>query len=218
MSTAVTLEAVAPTVDQIVADKQARALDETALRAIFTEARSANGFLDRPIPADVVRRLVELAHLGPTSANSSPLRLVLVETPEAKERLRPLLAPGNVEKTMGAPLTVIVATDTRFYEQFPTLFPHRPEIADLFKNDAATAKGSATLNGALGGGYLILAARALGLDAGPIGGFDKAGVDREFLAGTGWETLFIVNLGYGDDAKLFPRLPRLTPEQVTLRV
>jgi 3-hydroxypropanoate dehydrogenase len=200
--------------------KEARALDDAALRTLFLDARSANGFLARPIPPEVVQRLVELAQLGPTSANTNPLRLVLVETREGKERLRPHLSPGNVEKTMSAPLTVIVAADTRFYEHLPTLFPHKPEMRERFagEENAELARRVATQGATLGAAYLIVAARALGLDAGPMGGFERAGVDREFLAGTGWESVMLVNLGYGDDTKLFPRLPRLAPETVTLRV
>ncbi len=184
-------------------------LDSTALDQLFLQARSHNVWLDRPVSDDTLHQLYDLSRMGPTSANSTPMRLVFVKSQAAKERLKPTLAPMNVDKTMSAPVTAIVAFDREFYEQMPKLFPHR-DMKPLFAGMPEEARDRmGTLNGALQGAYLIMAARALGLDAGPMGGFDAAKVDAEFLAGTKWKSLFLVNLGYGDGAKLFPRNPRL---------
>jgi 3-hydroxypropanoate dehydrogenase len=148
--------------------------------------------------------------MGPTSANSSPARILFVRTPEAKARLIPALTPGNVDKTKAAPVTAIIGYDTRFYEWMPKkLFTHRPEMADNFAKNPAGTEVTAFRNGTLQGAYLILAARALGLDAGPMSGFDPAKVDEAFFKGTTIKSNFLVNLGYGDSSGLFPRLPRL---------
>ncbi|HZO94328.1 MAG TPA: malonic semialdehyde reductase [Candidatus Baltobacteraceae bacterium] len=202
-------------VDQAAAAKSSRRLDERALRTLFADARTANGFLDAPVPREVLRELVELTELGPTAANSLPLRLVFVESPEAKARLRPALSEGNVQKTLSAPVTAIVAADLRFYEHLPRLFPH-VDVSGSFRGEdkVAAAREFALMNATLQGGYFIVAARALGLDAGPMGGFDKAMVDAEFFPDGGAATIMLVNLGYGDDAKLFPRNPRLDVDQV----
>lgn len=198
-----------------VAAKQARALDEQGLRTLFLDARTANGFLDRPVPRDVLERVVELAELGPTSANGLPLRVVFVETPEAKARLLPALSPGNVEKTRSAPVTAIIAADLRFYDHLPRLFPHADVRAYFAGEDKAEfARESAFMNATLQAAYFMLAARALGLDAGPMGGFDRAAVDSEFFPDGTVRALFLVNLGYGDDAKLFPRSPRLGVDEI----
>lgn len=184
-------------------------LDSTALDQLFLQARSHNVWLDRPVSDETLHQLYDLSRMGPTSANSTPMRLVFVKSQAAKERLKPTLAPMNVDKTMSAPVTAIVAFDREFYEQMPKLFPHR-DMKPLFAGMPEEARDRmGTLNGALQGAYLIMAARALGLDAGPMGGFDAAKVDAEFLAGTKWKSLFLVNLGYGDQAQLFPRNPRL---------
>ena len=188
------------------------ALDASTLEQLFTEARTHNAWLDRPVPDDTLRRLYELARMAPTAANSQPVRLVFVKGREAKEKLKPTLAPGNVDKTMQAPVTVIVAYDTAFHEQMPKLFPAR-DMKSVFAAQSPEAREQAAfLNSTLQGGYLILAARALGLDCGPMGGFDKAKVDAAFLEGTGWKSNFLLNLGYGDAQKLFPRNPRLAFE------
>jgi len=206
---------IAPSVEEAVALKQGRALDETALRTIFLEARSANGFLDVPVPRATIERILELASLGPTSANSLPGRFVIVESKEAKERLRPALAPGNLDKTMAAPATVIVAADLNFHENFARTFPTRPEMADRFKGDenAPLRRDFARDNALLQMAYFIIAARACGLDCGPMGGFDKKAVDAEFFPDGRWLTIYLINLGYGDD-KTFPRLPRLAPDEI----
>ena len=184
-------------------------LDSNALDQLFLQARSHNVWLDRPISDETLHQLYDLSRMGPTSANSTPMRLVFVKSQAAKERLKPTLAPMNVDKTMSAPVTAIVAFDREFYEQMPKLFPHR-DMKPLFAGMPEEARDRmGTLNGTLQGAYFIMAARALGLDAGPMGGFDAAKVDAEFLAGSKWKSLFLVNLGYGDQAKLFPRNPRL---------
>jgi len=209
------LEAPLHPLDRASAEKAARRLDERALRTLFTDARTANGFLDRPVPQAVLDELTALVELGPTAANALPLRLVYVTTPEGKERLRPALAEGNVEKTMAAPVTAIVAADLRFYEHLPRLFPHRDmRAAFAGEQNAASAREFALMNATLQGGYFILAARALGLDAGPMGGFDKAKVDAEFFPDGSRASIMLVNLGYGDDAKLFARNPRLDVEEI----
>jgi 3-hydroxypropanoate dehydrogenase len=205
-----------PGIDEIVERKNARSLDERALRSIFLEARSANGFLDRPVPREVLSRAIELALIGPTSANALPMRLVFVESPEAKERLRPALSPGNVDKTMAAPMTAIVATDLQFYEHFPRTIPHRGEAfrASLAARPVAAQREFARDNAVLQMGYFIIALRALGLDAGPMGGFDRAAVDAAFFPDGRWISLYLINLGYGDDSKVFARLPRFNVEEI----
>lgn len=190
-------------------------LDNSGLNLIFLEARTHNGWDERPVAAQTLRRLYELARMPPTSANSQPMRLVFVQSPEAKERLKPALMAGNVAKTMAAPVTAIVAYDTQFYDHMPRLFPVMPAMGAMIAGqpDAARER-SALQTGSLQGAYLMLAARALGLDCGPMAGFDNAKVDAEFLAGTTWKSNFLLNLGYGDPAKLYPRGPRFEFEEV----
>ncbi|MDB4958637.1 MAG: nitroreductase [Myxococcales bacterium] len=154
--------------------------------------------------------MYELIKWGPTSLNCSPARFVFVRTREAKERLRPALSPGNLEKTMKAPVTAIIATDHDFFARLPQLFPHSPDVINLFKGNPGLAESTAIRNGTLQGAYLIIAARALGLDCGPMSGFDNTKVDNEFFAGTSVRSNFLCNLGVGDPEKLFPRSPRLT--------
>lgn len=182
-------------------------LNDTALKQLFTEARTHNGWLDKPVTTAQLQQLYELAVMGPTSANSQPARFVFVQSPEAKARLKPFLAPGNLEKTMSAPVTVIVGSDYAFYEQLPTLFPHA-DARSWFVGNEALINVTAMRNSSLQGAYLIMAARALGLDTGAMSGFDNAGVDAEFFAGTAIKSNFLVNIGYGDASKLFPRSPR----------
>lgn len=183
------------------------ALNDAVLKQLFLDARTHNGWLDKPVTDAQLQKLYELTVMGPTSANSQPGRFVFVKSAAAKERLRPFLAPGNLDKTMSAPVTVIVATDYAFYEHLPTFFPHADAKSWFVGNDALI-NTTAMRNGSLQGAYLILAARALGLDTGPMSGFDNAGVDKEFFAGTTVKSNFLVNLGYGDASKLFPRSPR----------
>jgi 3-hydroxypropanoate dehydrogenase len=188
-------------------------LSDETVRTLFTDARTHNAWLDRPVPDTLLREVAELMKLGPTSANSSPARLLFVRSPEAKARLKPHLSAGNVDKTMAAPATVIVAMDYAFYEKMPQLFPHNPGSVDWFKGKPAVIEENALRNSSLQGAYLILAARTLGLDCGPMGGFDRKGVDAEFFSGTEIRSNFLCNLGYGDDTALKPRLPRLAFEE-----
>lgn len=187
-------------------------LDAEALDRIFRTARTHNKWTQDTVSDETLRAVFELAKMGPTSANSSPARFVFLRTPEAKERLRPALSPGNVEKTMAAPVVAIVAYDPKFYDHLPHLFPHA-DARSWFAGNEALASETAFRNGTLQGAYLILAARALGLDAGPMSGFDRARVDEIFLADRGWKSNFLVNLGQGDPAGLFPRSPRFTFEE-----
>lgn len=184
-------------------------LSDQALDQLFREARTHNGWQDKPVDDAVLRQLTELVLLGPTSANSSPGRFVYVKTPEGKEKLRPALSPGNLEKTMAAPVTVIVGMDMAFYDHLPKLFPHADARSWFAGYDKAIAD-TAFRNSTLQGGYLILAARALGLDTGAMSGFDAAKVDEAFFSGTTVKSNFLINLGYGDPSKLFPRSPRFS--------
>ena len=182
-------------------------LDTAALNVLFHEARSHNGWLARPVEDSTLQRLYELARLAPTSANSQPLRLVFVKSPAAKEKLKPALAPGNVDKTLSAPVTAIVAYDTQFHDYMDRLLP---ALKPLFAGMPPEAREKAAyMNSTLQGAYLILAARGLGLDCGPMGGFSNAKVDAAFFPDGRWKSNFLINLGYGDPAKLYPRSGRL---------
>jgi 3-hydroxypropanoate dehydrogenase len=198
-------------------------IDKSALDTIFREARTYSTWHPRPVADQTLRDLYDLLKWAPTSANAAPARFAFLRSKEAKERLRPALSAGNVEKTMAAPVTVIVAYDMRFYEQLPKLFPHSPGMKKLFESNPQLVEVTAQRNSTLQGAYLILAARALGLDCGPMSGFDNNKVDEEFF-GTGKpcfgcdeeffpdghvKSNFLCNLGYGDPAGLPPRLPRL---------
>ncbi|MBL6457532.1 malonic semialdehyde reductase [Belnapia sp. T6] len=184
-------------------------LDAAALDQLFRSARTHYKWQDRPVPDTKLAELYGLLKWGPTSANSSPARFVFIRTAEGKAKLKPALSEGNYEKTLTAPVTVIVAHDTEFYEELPKLFPHA-DARSWFAGNAALADVTAFRNGTLQGAYLILAARAIGLDAGPMSGFDNAKVDEAFFAGTSWKSNFLVNLGHGDESGLFPRSPRLS--------
>lgn len=185
-----------------------RPLPETALRQLFTEARTHSHWTERPVPDALLRQAYELARMAPTSANCQPLRIVFVRSPEAKERLRPALSAGNLEKTMKAPATAIVAHDLAFYEKLGRLF-HDPGARGWFEGKPKHIETTAFRNGSLQGAYFILAARALGLDCGPMSGFDAAKVDAAFFADSTIRSNFLVNLGYGDRSRLQPRNPRL---------
>lgn len=189
-----------------------RTLDDAMLATLFTEARSHNGWTAEPVSDAMLRKLYKLARMGPTSANCSPGRFVFVRTAEAKQRLAPALSKGNLEKTMSAPVTVIAAFDKTFYEELPRLFPHG-DARSWFTGSPELAHETAFRNGTLQAAYLLLAARSLGLDAGPLSGFDKGKVDAAFFAGSTWTSNFLINLGRGDASKLFGRLPRLEFEQ-----
>ena len=187
-------------------------ISDAALDQIFREARTHNVWLPKPVPTGLLRQAYDLAALAPTSANASPARFVFLTTREAKERLRPALSPNNVEKTMVAPVTAIIAYDTEFYDKLPKLFPQR-DMRSLFANNPALTQETAFRNGSLTGAYFILAARAVGLDCGPMSGFDQAKVNAEFFSDGKWKANFLCNLGYGDSTKLFPRNPRLSFEE-----
>lgn len=176
---------------------------------LFLLARTHGHWTDRVVTDDVLRQLYELARMPPTSINSQPMRLVFVRSAEAKDRLRPMLAPNNVDKVMHAPVTAIVAYDLEFYDQMPKLMPHADVRSRMIAMPSERLTRMAMQGGTLQGGYLILAARMLGLDCGPIGGFDNAQVDEGFLSGTPWKSNFLLNLGYADHSQLAPRKPRL---------
>src|SRR5947208_727017 len=179
------------------------------LDLIFRNARTHNAWLDKPVEDALLRQVYDLAKMGPTSANMCPMRIVFVKSREAKERLKPALDAGNVDKTMKAPVTAIIGMDIHFYEKLPQLFPHADAKA-WFKNlPENVLEYTALRNGSLQGAYFMLAARSLGLDCGPMSGFDNAKVDAAFFAGTTVKSNFLCNLGHGDAAKLYPRSPRL---------
>ena len=184
-------------------------LNDAALDQLFRTARTQNAFLDTPVEDDQLRALYDLLKWGPTAANGSPARFVFVKSPEAKAKLAPALSEGNHDKTLAAPVTVIVGFDEDFHEKLPFLFPHT-DAKSWFDGPREGRTEGAFRNASLQGAYLILAARALGLDAGPMSGFDPAKVDEAFFKGTAIKTNFLVNLGYGDSSGLFPRLPRLS--------
>ena len=202
-------------------------LSDEALDRIFRQARTHTAWLDKPVSDDTLRQIYDLMKWGPTSANTSPARFLFLRAPEAKQKLLPALSPGNVEKTMKAPVTAIIGYDLCFYDKLPKLFPHNPKMRDLFVSSPELTEVTAKRNSSLQGAYLIIAARALGLDCGPMSGFDNAKVDREFF-GAGREehgcdqeffptthvrSNFLCNIGYGDPAGLNPRNPRLDFEE-----
>jgi len=178
-----------------------------ALDTLFNLARTHSAWLDKPVDAGILKQIYDLTKIAPTSANCQPLRVVYVTSPEAKAKLKPALDEGNVEKTMAAPVIAILGMDMEFYEHLPKLFPHA-DARSWFAGDAKKIYDTAFRNSSLQGGYFILAARALGLDCGPMSGFDNAKVDEAFFAETTIKSNFLVNLGYGDDSKLYPRSPR----------
>ena len=184
-------------------------LDDRSLDIVFREAHTHSAWLDKPVSEALIHQIYDLMKWAPTSANSSPARIVFVRSAPAKQRLLPAMSPGNVDKTRTAPVTAIVAHDSEFYEKLPALFP-QADARSWFAGNQPLIDTTAFRNGTLQGAYLILAARALGLDAGPMSGFDNAKVDKEFFPGGKVKSNFLVNLGYGDHAKLFPRNPRLT--------
>jgi 3-hydroxypropanoate dehydrogenase len=181
------------------------------LDLIFRSARTQNGWQGKPVDDEKLRELYELWKWAPTTMNTQPGRIVFLRSIEAKERLKPALNPGNVDKTMAAPVTAIIAYDTQFYEQLPKLFQNNPNARAIFAGDEkkAHAETTAFRNGSMQGGYFILAARAIGLDCGPMSGFNNAKVDAEFFDGTGIKSNFLCNIGYGDASKVMPRNPRL---------
>jgi 3-hydroxypropanoate dehydrogenase len=190
-------------------------ISEEALNQLFRDARTHSVWHAKPVPAELLRQIYDLARLGPTSANGSPGRFLFLTTPEAKARLHPALMPLNVEKTMTAPVTVIIAWDTEFHEKLPKLFPHA-DMRSYFVGNQPLINETAFRNSSLQAAYFILAARALGLDCGPMSGFEAGKVNAEFFADGKWKVNLICNLGYGDVEKLFPRNPRLEFEEAAL--
>ncbi len=186
---------------------QGTMLDDAALDQLFRTARTYNGWHDKDVPDVLLRAVYDLAKWGATSANCSPARFVFVRTPEAKERLKPHLMEGNLDKTMTAPVTVLIAHDMKFYDHLPRLFPHT-DAKSWFTGKPDYIADTARRNGSLQGAYLMLAARALGLDCGPMSGFDAAGVKDAFFADEDAEVNFICNIGYGDPKSLYDRSPR----------
>ncbi len=187
-------------------------LNDAALDQLFRSARTANGFTDQPVSDELLRQVYELAAFGPTSMNTQPARYVFVRTPEGKARLKACLSPGNVDKTLAAPVTTIVAVDSQFYEHMPQIW-HGEGAREMFAGNATLAQATALRNGTLGGAWLIMAARALGLDCGPMSGFDMDKLNAAFFPDGRCKANFLINLGHGDDSALFPRNPRLAFDQ-----
>jgi 3-hydroxypropanoate dehydrogenase len=188
-------------------------VDDAALRRAFLDARTQNAWQPKDVPDSLLRQLIDIVKMGPTSANCLPARFVFVKSKEAKEKLKPFLTEGNREKTMQAPVCAIIGYDLDFYEHLPKLFPHK-DMKAAFAGKPDKIKETAFRNGTLQGGYLIIAARLLGLDCGPMSGFDNAGVDAAFFAGTAVKSNFLCNLGYGDVAAVKERLPRFTFDEM----
>lgn len=184
-------------------------LSQAAFDQLFFEAHTLNAWQDKPVADELLQRLYDALRMGPTSMNCSPARIVFIKSKAAKEKLNQALMEGNRAKTMAAPVTAIIAYDTCFFEQLPKLFPAMPNARGMFESNAALSDLTALRNGSLQGAYLILAARALGLDCGPMSGFDNAAVDQLFFAGTNVRSNFLCNLGYGDTKGIYPRGPRL---------
>jgi len=190
-------------------------ISEEAFDQLFREARTHSTWLPEPVSVELLRKAYELARLGPTSANGSPARFVFLTTPGAKARLKPVLAPGNVDKTMAAPVTVIIAWDTEFHENLPRLFP-QADVRSYFVGNKPLIEENAFRNSTLQAAYFILAARALGLDCGPMSGFDADKLNAEFFSDGKWKVNLLCNLGYGDASKLHPRNPRLNFEETSV--
>ena len=191
----------------------AERISSTVLDQLFLAARTQNKWLPKEVSDSALREIIEITKMGPTSANSQPARFVFLKSAAAKERLKPHLSEGNRDKTMSAPVCAIIAHDMKFYENLPRTFPHRPQMKDGFIGKDAHILATASRNAILQGAYFMLAARAIGLDVGGMSGFDHAGVDTEFLAGTEFKSNFLCNVGYGDPTGVMGRLPRLTFEE-----
>ena len=191
-------------------------IDAAGLDLLFKEARSHNKWQDKPVSDETLHDLYDVLKFGPTSANSSPARFVFVRTKEGKAKLAEALSAGNMEKTMAAPVTAIVAYDPKFFEKLPTLVPHNPDAISWFTSNDSLAATTAFRNGTLQGAYLMIAARSLGLDTGAMSGFDNSKVDAAFFGSNGWRSNFLVNIGYGDPAGLFNRSPRLSFDEACL--
>ena len=188
--------------------------DEATLQLLFTEARTHYGWQDRDIAEETLKALYDIAKMGPTSMNQQPMRVIFVRSEDAKDRLEPALFEANRPKMRSAPVTAIIAHDLNFWEELPTVFPPNPDAQNIFKDNTTAAQVNAFRNGTLQGAYVMLAARAVGLDIGGMSGFDNAKLDEEFFHGTSVKSNFLVNLGYADTSKIFRRLPRLNFETV----
>ncbi len=187
-------------------------ISDACLDQLFFKARTANGFIDKPVPVELLQQVYDIAKMGATSMNTQPARYVFLNSAASRQRLIPALSPGNVEKTKVAPVTVIVATDTHFYEHMPVVW-HNPGAKEMFEGNKPLADGTAIRNSTLSGAYFMIAARAVGLDCGPMSGVDLAKVNAEFFPDGRLQANFLINLGYGDNSKLFDRNPRLSFEQ-----
>jgi 3-hydroxypropanoate dehydrogenase len=190
-----------------------KTIDDASLKQLFTEARTHNGFIDKPVNDELLKEAVDLAKMAPTSFNQSPMRLVFVKSAEARAKLVPAMVEPNRAKTLAAPVVAIVAYDVKFWEHLPFLFPYM-DAKGYFSGNEAFAERSAFQNGSLQVGYLILALRAVGLDTGPMSGFDNKAVDAAFFSGTTFKSNVIINIGYGDASKLYPRAPRFAFDQI----
>ncbi|NMP27045.1 malonic semialdehyde reductase [Rahnella sp. SAP-1] len=191
----------------------AEALTASTLATLFTEARTHNAWQDRPVSDELLQQAYDLARMGPTSANCCPLRVVFIRSPQAKQQLAPALSSGNLQKTLSAPVTAILAYDPAFYDLLPELYLHG-DARSWFTSSPELAQETAFRNASLQAAYLILALRSLGLDTGPMSGFDQQLVNQTFLAESGWKANFLLNIGYGDSSKVYPRSPRLAFERV----
>jgi 3-hydroxypropanoate dehydrogenase len=194
------------------------AADAATLDLLFRDARTHYGWQQRAVSDETLRAIYELAKWGPTSMNQQPMRLLFVSSEAAKEKLKPALGPANQPKMMSAPVTAIIAYDMKFYENLPKVFPPNPNASQIFSGNADLAEANAIRNGNLQAAYFMIAARAMGLDIGAMSGFDNAAVDRLFFEGSSWRSNFLCNLGYGDESKIFARLPRLAFDEVARSV
>ncbi|MEK9683907.1 MAG: malonic semialdehyde reductase [Rhodospirillaceae bacterium] len=193
--------------------KKITSLEDDALDLLFREARTHNGWSDKPVTDEQIQLLYQLTISGPTTANSQPSRFIFCRTPEAKERLLPCLAPGNVEKTRAAPVTVIIGYDSAFWEHLPRMFPHK-DMTGMYRNNASFVEVNGLRNSSLQGAYLIVAARAMGLDIGAMSGFNHDAIDEEFFSGTTIKSNFLCNIGYGDTKALYNKLPRFDFDEI----
>ena len=207
------LDAEARGVAQALQDAQIM-VDQDTMRLILTEARTHYGWKERDVSEETLRELYDIAKMGPTSMNQQPMRIIFVRSQEAKDRLAPCLMPPNVPKMQAAPVTAIIAYDQNFWEELPKLFPPNPNASDIFRNNSTAAQINAFRNSTLQGAYVMIAARAVGLDVGAMSGFDNAKVDEECFHGTSLKSNFLMNLGYADTTKIFRRLPRFEFEDV----